>query len=260
MSRTKWWGWEYLNGERYLESLSNQDLLERFHDIAGNFFLNSEGKIGLRAEETPLWGRLMQHVFTEVHMRGQSLETFFSPSRYVISDSSIGEFTSGLKKEGKLLQFNYSGRVSAVKYGEAKYMRFFYETGEMLLSSPPNLNDDLPRSLREKSNEDCLLYCMSEVLDATLANHFGYDACVVIKDMDAFMRRVLSNSEPLVYFGQTLYLDPLFIDYSGPMYRVKHFRDEYQREIRFVWKSDGVKQKKITVGSIRDIAELVIGR
>ena len=260
MSRAEWWEWEYRNGERYLKSLSNQDLLERFHDIAGNFLLNSEGKIGLRVERTPLWGGLMQHVLAEVHMRGQSLESFFHASRYDISASSIGEFTTGLKERGKLLQFNYQGRVSAVKYGETKYMRLFFETGEMLLSSPPELNDDLPKSLREKGDADCLLYCMSEVLDATLANHFGYNSCVVIKNMDEFIRRVHLNSDPLIYFGQTLYLDPLFIDYSGPLYRVKHFRYEYQREIRLVWRSCGVKRKQIKVGPINDIAELLIGR
>ena len=63
-----------------------------------------------------------------------------------------------------------------------------------------------------------MLYCMGRTLSPTLFAHFGegYDACVLIHDMDEFVKRVGEHTK--AYFppqdfvhahGSVTYIDPL---------------------------------------------------
>ena len=128
-------------------------------------------------------------------------------------------------------------------------------------------------------DRDYLLYCMAGTLSPTLFSHFGqdYDACVLIRDMDAFARRLQEATRecfPAAEFvhagGQVTYVDPVGAipptpsvpeRSSIPIPFLKHFRYAYQDEVRFVWVPKeprlGFEKTVINIGSLRDIAEII---
>ena len=129
-------------------------------------------------------------------------------------------------------------------------------------------------------DRDYMLYCMARSLSPTLFSHFGndYDACVLIQDIDEFVRRVYEgtkNAFPPSAFhhehGYVTYIDPLGA--IEPIQDVpakskptipflKHFKHSYQEEFRFVWLPKQCRRNLqkvcISIGSLADIAELVL--
>ena len=205
---------------------------------------------------------------------------------------------------------------SLVKYGECCYMEEFIKEGKIQIQPSRNFDDEaLNQAIRDDENKmsvfgirieggrvipandirgwgdrysmleysssmdrDYMMYCMAATLAPTLFSHFGpYDACVLIHDMDEFVRRInvgTSNQflpqDFIRTHGKVTYLDPLGA--IGPTPDVpegekltipfmKHYRHTYQDEFRFVWiprtpKKDLAKVI-LSIGSLEDIAEII---
>ncbi len=205
-----------------------------------------------------------------------------------------------------------------VKYGEYRFMKEFLESGQMLIQPSRNFDDEsynqalrddensvsvfgvrttdgtaIPAhdirdwgdrySMREFSSSmdrDYMMYCMARTLSPTLFSHFGegYDSCVLIHDMDEFMKRMGEGTKrefPPEDFahgrGRVTYIDPLGAIQPTPdipeeskvaIPFLKHFRHTYQGEFRFVWvpripMKDGLTKMIVSIGSLGDIAEII---
>ena len=129
-------------------------------------------------------------------------------------------------------------------------------------------------------DRDYMLYCMSITLSPTLFSQFGedYDACVLIKDMGEFVKRIDLGTrkcfpQELFVHGhrRTTYIDPLGeipmtpeppkTPSKIPIPFLKHFRHAYQKEYRFVWlprePRKGLEKESVRIGSLEDIAEII---
>ena len=115
---------------------------------------------------------------------------------------------------------------------------------------------------------DYWLYCVSSAVEPRLFVDFQADSCVIINDKVRFQRLLTLQSAAKFpntghRHGKAIYIDPLrpssaIIDV--PM--SKHFRYEYQREYRFVWRPvkpmANVPYIELELGSLEGIAELVV--
>lgn len=115
---------------------------------------------------------------------------------------------------------------------------------------------------------DYWLYCVSSAVEPRLFVDFQADSCVIINDKVRFQRLLTLQSAAKFpntghRHGNAIYIDPLrpssaIIDV--PM--SKHFRYEYQREYRFVWRPvkpmANVPYIELELGSLEGIAELVV--
>ena len=128
-------------------------------------------------------------------------------------------------------------------------------------------------------DRDYMLYCMGRTLSPTLFAHFGdgYDACILIHDMDEFVKRMEEHTK--AYFppqdfvhahGFVTYIDPLGAIQPTPdvpegstvtIPFLKHFRHAYQDEFRFVWipkePTRDFEKVCVSIGSLEDIAEII---
>lgn len=115
---------------------------------------------------------------------------------------------------------------------------------------------------------DYWLYCVTSAVEPRLFVDFQADACVIIKDKSRFQKLLTLQSAANFpdtghIHGQAIYVDPLrpsTAKIDVPM--SKHFRYEYQREYRFVWRPlkpmANLAHIDLEIGSLKDIAELVI--
>lgn len=115
---------------------------------------------------------------------------------------------------------------------------------------------------------DYWIYCVSSAVEARLFVDFQADSCVIIKDKERF-QRLLSLQTTHAFpkarhrHGRAIYIDPLrpsTVTIDVPM--SKHFRYEYQREYRFVWRPEksvtSLPYVDLELGSLEDIAELIV--
>lgn len=119
-----------------------------------------------------------------------------------------------------------------------------------------------------KAGTDYWLYCVSSAVEPRLFVDFQADSCVIIKDKDCFQRLLTLQSATKFpntghSHGKAIYIDPLrpsTVNIDVPM--SKHFRYEYQREYRFVWRPlkpmANLAYVDLEPGSLESIAELVV--
>jgi hypothetical protein len=112
------------------------------------------------------------------------------------------------------------------------------------------------------------VYCGAARLLPRLLGDFNADACLVIRDPNAFINRVadamaeqLPDWHPAVRYVE--YYDPLQVnpaEVSAPFF--KHFKYAYQHEVRIVWMPPAPRTTLstigLTLGSLEDIAEIVL--
>lgn len=115
---------------------------------------------------------------------------------------------------------------------------------------PPDLEVPVLRATRTvKTRTDYYVFCLSEVLDYRLFSDFSANACLMIKDRDIFIRRVLEQFEKSRpgwsgIAGVVRYVDPLLEGHTDiDIHLSKHFRYWYQKEFRFVWLPDQVQSR-----------------
>ncbi|MBT9589566.1 MAG: hypothetical protein IV089_01385 [Thiobacillus sp.] len=132
----------------------------------------------------------------------------------------------------------------------------------------PNEPLDQRLDITYSAGTDYWLYCVTTAVEPRLFVDFQADACVIIQDRERFQRLVTLQgaqhfSDTGHRHGDAIYVDPLLprtaiIDV--PM--SKHFRYEYQKEYRFVWRPiqprSNLPHVDVEVGSLKDIAELVV--
>jgi hypothetical protein len=119
-----------------------------------------------------------------------------------------------------------------------------------------------------KSGTDYWLYSVTTAVEPRLFVDFGFNSCVIIKDTDRFQKLLTLQSASGFpntghRHGRAVYVDPqlpLPTVIDVPM--SKHFRYEYQREYRFVWRPTTPRANlpyvDLELGSLRTIAELVV--
>ncbi|WP_292362532.1 MULTISPECIES: hypothetical protein [unclassified Methylophaga] len=134
---------------------------------------------------------------------------------------------------------------------------------------------DVPEDLKDHrldinydAGTDYWLYCLTTTVEPRLFVDFQADACVIIHDKNRFRELLIQQStagfsDATFQEGNAVYVDPLLPKAAAidvPM--SKHFRYEYQKEYRFIWKprklASGLPYIDIAVGSLESIAELVV--
>ncbi len=115
---------------------------------------------------------------------------------------------------------------------------------------------------------DFLVLCMTDRINFRLASDWNAEAAVVIHDPAEFVRRMNIASTVLVQraggdaldFGRVRYIDPYFPLDNPDVPFCKHYKFAYQREFRAVLRGKNkveISGRKLEVGSIKDIADLV---
>jgi hypothetical protein len=117
---------------------------------------------------------------------------------------------------------------------------------------------------------DYLVFCMSASYELRAIDDFEGDCCLVIKDVKAFLDRLLKGVLVHVPYwaarvGPVVYLDPLNTKPQEVRpYFGKYFRYAYQNEVRVVWvppePTAKVEPVFTSLGSLQDIAELLVVR
>ena len=290
---------------RYMLSLSDEQLGRRMQDIVGNTHVTDEqGRISLDAKDPWLyfWMDRISEIQMEMQLRhGQYPAGWDGLIEQATFPKSIPN--AGSSSAFQLVLPNPKLDRFLIKYGERKYLEPFLRRGAFRLSAAssyndPSLNpsirdDELfaevlydphiplnkfppgmtpgPRnrvSARSRFETDYYVYCLTDRLQNRLLLDFEGDACLLIRDSEEFMRRMQINvGMALPGWGCTAnyveYYDPLRVHPREiEIAWFKHFRYAYQHEVRLVWfpskPIQKLEMKNIEIGSLEDIAELVL--
>lgn len=115
---------------------------------------------------------------------------------------------------------------------------------------------------------DFLVLCMTDTINFRLISDWDAEAVVVIHDSTEFTKRLKRSTKGLIREaggdalerGKVRYIDPYFPLNRPDVPFCKHYKFAYQREFRFVARGSnnvGLDQRKVEVGSIKDIASFV---
>lgn len=115
---------------------------------------------------------------------------------------------------------------------------------------------------------DFLVLCMTDRINLRLASDWNAEAVVVIHDPAEFSKRLNIASSGLIEkvggdsleYGRVRYVDPYFPLENPDVPFCKHYKFAYQREFRAVLRGKNkveLSERKVEVGSIKDIADLV---
>ena len=137
--------------------------------------------------------------------------------------------------------------------------------------NPQDVPEDAPDQRLDftyQAGTDYWLYCLTTAIEPRLFVDFQADACVIIKDRERFQKLITLQSAKNFpgtahRYGNAKYIDPLLPSTAiidVPM--SKHFRYEYQKEFRFVWRpmkpTANLSHVDLEIGCIKDIAELIV--
>ncbi len=161
----------------------------------------------------------------------------------------------------------------AVRDDEMTIPLSFVLNGEQLRAFVSN-PEDVPPAAKQRldvefrATADFWLYCVSRSIEPRLFVDFNAEACVLIKNRGEFARRlragaVAATDGTQMSEADAIYVDPLhptspkiYVPFSKP------FGYTYQREYRFCWVPTPpvakLEHKDIKIGSLSDIAELII--
>jgi len=118
--------------------------------------------------------------------------------------------------------------------------------------------------------ENFYVMCMTANYTPRLIDDFGYDATLVIKNMDRFVLRLERavrkiDSELIMAANVVNYYDPYRVkpDHLDPFY-AKNFRYAYQQEYRTIWHKPGIPLNAepffVEIGQMKDIASIHVLR
>jgi hypothetical protein len=187
------------------------------------------------------------------------------------------EFMTALLEHGQLRiqpasYFATVDHVGAMKDDELSLPLSFAlpdeQAAKLGLPSPEYLNrsGEYRLDVDVQAPADYWLYCLAKTLEVRLFADFEADACVIIRDVDAFSRRLwqseLGAAIEVKTAGLVGYIDPLLP--STPIFVpfAKHFRYAYQEEYRFLWLPSALGQARlnsvdVALGSLEGLAELI---
>jgi hypothetical protein len=292
---------------RYMGHLSDDQLARRIEDIVANSHtITPEGLISLDINAISLyWFAKLQEVIAEMTFRHGPYPAgwssgFINPSRLPGSLSP-----EQLEKRQQLKPRTQLPTSFLIKYGKIQHIEAAYYKGQIRVSpastyKDPSLNaairDDelivkvdfdptfsgiyesdqadelagqnIRREMHKRMGTNYYVYCTSSELSTRLLLDFEAEAALIIRDPDAFLRRVniairqqLPDWRPIV--KEVKYYDPLQVTpMEVDVLTWKHFRYAYQKEVRLAWlpsKSIQILEPIfVELGSLSDIAELLI--
>jgi FAD/FMN-containing dehydrogenase len=111
------------------------------------------------------------------------------------------------------------------------------QTGEPIAKTHPIGNV----TVTQESLTDYYVMCLSRSLSLRLFDDFNQsDACVIIRDIGEFARRIFAAFRKLLpdwdgTLRDVVYYDPFNAPRNRDLFYSKHFRYAYQTEVRFVW-------------------------
>jgi hypothetical protein len=273
--------------------------------MANIAILTPQGQIGLHlpTETTPYpWMEMWTHVLEEFGLRGMGLPSN-ALDRETVPSPSAPSPAKGYLESQKL---GRDVSHCLIKYGNRTWLRTTLETGGWLVSpasfySKANLNKArkdselefpiraarLDKTLRPvegidgefyhelkgefqinlKAPSDYYLVSLARGLVYRMFDDFDSDACLIVKNEQEFVRRMLSafgstNPDWFGTFKTVDYIDPCSPKPPIDIRFVKHFRFAYQEEARFVWNpckfEEGLPRISICLGPLNDICELML--
>lgn len=289
----------------YLAQLTDAQLGQRMEDILANsHVIDERGLISLDASDPVLryWLALTNDVQAEMARRYGPYPAGWRAG-LITGDRLPGSLARDREPRPQVLRPSAPLPTShLVKYGERRYLEPALREGRLRVApasaySDPSLNpairDDeltidiaydpyvpfnahppgtliLPPGrvpLRKRLPTNYYVYCLAPAVSTRLLLDFGADACLVIRDPDAFLSRLDAAVRARVpgwrcEVGDVRYVDPLQVNPGEvDVLMGKHFRYAYQREVRAAWVPPApVHQLEplfVTLGSLEDIAELV---
>jgi hypothetical protein len=290
-----------------LDNATLEELEFRFDDIARNIYtLTPEAKVGARRPDQGghMWAQKMMDLALECYRRNGDIEDLGGIYEFPVR----GEMLPIVEANKSLAEHATKSGVFC-KYGQEKWMRELIESGSLRLSpasyyrggehniarqddelllrtyvTPYDYDLGLVGTLRSSLPERCwavvdnrkptdhYLYCVTVTFDFRSFFDFDADTCVIIRDQDEFVRRLLlavrrKVPDWTIRFDNARYLDPYFMLHylasaGEDIYFFKPFRFMYQMEHRLVaipppGFSGELDHIQISVGSLKDIAELV---
>ncbi len=278
----------------------SEDLLNNLGDF------DAQGRFSFkdpRIEEQ--WIVLFTHVLEELSLRGQGHQAMlrrggsFDPKRSVNCKRAAELWTGRdlqrgtyLLKFGKLEHLRLALDVGTFRIASANYYRdpslnFAIQDSELEFTEelygakvhyPPNRDYSIPENQWKempiignvKSTRrlpgDYYVACFAQSYEYRLFDDFGYEACLVIKDIRRFIDAVgwcVHEQLPGWKFllGPVEYRDPYHPAENIDLFFCKHFRYAYQREFRFVWQSpkpiEELKPIYLELGPLNDYCELL---
>ncbi|MGY3332971.1 hypothetical protein ACVILI_005988 [Mesorhizobium sp. USDA 4775] len=121
--------------------------------------------------------------------------------------------------------------------------------------------------VRFDAQSDYYLYCITSSIEPRLVVDFNAEACVVIRNRDAFrdrLRRAMVAYDPKLEMqeGPAIYVDPLAPTSARPFVPLsKYFGYAYHDEYRFCWlpqfRVSRLSHIDLEIGSLEDISELI---
>lgn len=285
------WEFEY-RVHRYLRHLSEEELAARYDATVRNLL----SLVNVERHVIPIhtflsswyWYRKEHLTRYEFFLRGLRLhrslpvvngrELDEAPARQRAPNAGDVLFRYGSQRwMRELLDFGRLRMLAARDYAQMELdparqddelAKHAFSPGEYVTVTMPDGNVARPiGDVRSShSGTDYFVYCVSNEWDVDLFDDFGVDACVIIKDADAFSQRLEKAGKQLLpdwYFHH----NPVeyFDTYERrPKERIdnamsKDFRFAYQREYRFLFAGFGKEAmgaQYLELGPLHDIAEL----
>ncbi|MDF1589218.1 MAG: hypothetical protein P1P93_08715 [Gammaproteobacteria bacterium] len=287
--------WEFFyETDRYLKNVDEKKLISRYSDLCRNFRVLTSAErhiIPINSFLSSWYWYLKEHQTRyEFYLRGIPL-----PNEPPIPrDQAIKPYSSKSPNACDII----------FRYGHLKFMKEFVEEGKIRISPASKYNDgkaldprtddelnkhrwqrgdnikivtkdnneisiigDLQRSVSTLTNYYTL--CLSCDFEPVIFEEFEYDACVVIKKPDEFVKRLEEQTKrqlpswffhhnPIEYFDSH---EPSKNQYFNAM-MFKDFSYAYQMEYRFMWippnKGNAKSHINVTLGSLDDICELFV--
>jgi hypothetical protein len=293
---------------RYLEHLTDDQLGKRAEDILGNMLsvkdqarrvpLNYHDPVG------KYWASRFAEVLGEIEFRHGKYPEGWHRGRVDFSNMPASVQKLGSPVVTTLRTSTPLDEPYLVKYGERRFLEPALKTGKLRVSAAASYADpSLTAAIRDDElqtqvdfdpnalglgggpwrgpsrgsgrimvdkqlSTNFYVYCLAARLLPRLLGDFNADACLVIRDPNAFINRVadamaahLPGWDATV--GYVEYYDPLQVnpaEVRQPFW--KHFRFAYQHEIRLVWMPPApeivLSRIELNLGSLDDIAELVL--
>lgn len=304
LRRHQLWRLQYRR-RRYLEHVTDEDLAQRMRDITCNLTeLTIEGKIGLRPlEDTGAkWIEAFTHVLEEYSLRNAGIpsglmkgavlprptwprvpkaaallnEARFDPARHLVKFGKSEHMKLAVEGRWRIAPASSYGDPSL---GPARYdselkrtkVGLQGEVGITILDRYSGLPKQRTHPLgnltvTEESTTDYYVICLSKALSPRLFDDFGYDSCVIIRNVRAFAERIFKVVRKLLpdWHGrlrEVTYFDPINPPLRVDFYFSKHFRYAYQQEVRFAWLPSTARSHLVVhefnLGSVTDICDFL---
>jgi hypothetical protein len=291
----------------YLSGAPRPSLDDRISDIAVNLYdFNSDGRVALWNH--PFRDQWMDRLVAVNLELGRRCEKEFRVP-YLADWAFTADNVRAFKEQPHVFNASIPQSVFC-KYGEYRWMRNLFERGTVHLSPASHfLNPTLdaarrdnemsimcfigpqdydlglaPESLlklhpergwaniKHEKPRDHYLFCFSTSYRIRLFADFHAEACLIIKDQQVFLNRLLAAARSHlpgwhVSIGMAKYIDPYFVIGFLPagwdIFYFKHIRYMYQHEWRLIALApdpvaDPTIALDINIGSLEDISELIV--